>query len=159
MCMNLMIYCIYSLSSFTVQLCLIIMSTFNRAPWSHGQFAPHLEVRFTAYSSGGDLGYQYPLLLSISLQSTVFVLSLGSSQPVQTLGKVPLPDDEFVYLHWCLYWSYQFTLCLHGQLALNLIGLSHCLETFATNTYLPFPPSPHQLYCCITLDYLNLFHL
>ena len=115
-----MIYCIYSLSSFTGQLCLILMSAFNRAPWSHGQFALHLEVRFTARSLGGELGYQYPLPFSISLQSTVFVLSLGSSQPVQTLGKVPLTDDEFIFCHWCLYWSYyQFTLCLHGQLALN----------------------------------------
>jgi len=83
------------------------MSAFNRAPWSHGQFAPHLEVRFTAHSSGGELGYQYPLPFSISLQSTVFVLSLGSSQPVQTIGKVPLTDDEFIFCHWCLYWSYQ----------------------------------------------------
>ena len=147
--MNLMMYCIYSLSSFTVQLCLIIMSAFNRAPWSHGQFASHLEVRFTAHSSGGELGYQYSLPFSISLQSTVFVLSLGSSQPVQTLGKVPLPDGGFIYCHLSLFWSYQFTLCLHGQLALNLIGLSHCLETFATNTYLSFPPSPYQLYCWI----------
>ena len=106
-----------------------------------------------------SLATNYPLPFSISLQSTVFVLSLGSSQPVQTIGKVPLTDDEFIFCHWCLYWSYQFTLCLHGQLVLNLIGVSHCLETFATNTYLPLPPSLHQLYCCITLDYLNLFHL